>query len=82
MKRDWLKKQNRAAALYAAPSVSAKVVKTFRAGQPVHILRENVENAKEEGPRGGPTAFDYVEALPSGPKGYIERAGDGFTPFY
>jgi len=70
------------ASLYAAPSGSAKVVKTLRPGQAVHILRERIENPKEEGPRGGPTAFDYVEVLPGGPKGYIERAGDGFTPFY
>lgn len=70
------------AELRAAPSESANVLRTLKPGAAVRILRENVENPKETGPRGGPTAFDYVEVLPSGPRGYVERAGDGFSPFY
>jgi hypothetical protein len=67
--------------LLAGASQTARSLRELKAGQAVRILQARVVNAAEEGPRGGPALFDYVEVLPSGPKGYVERAGDGFPPY-
>ncbi len=66
--------------LLAAPQENSQVRQQLPAGQPLEILQEKVENAQEEGPRGGPAYYDRVRLLPGGPEGYIRRAGDGFSP--
>jgi hypothetical protein len=68
--------------LYAQASENSRVLKTMKPGQPVRLLKEAIENPKEEGARGGPTVYDYVELVPSGPRGYVQRAGDIFSPFF
>jgi hypothetical protein len=69
------------AVLRAGPSEQAKVMKNLSPGQKVKILKEKIDNPREEGPRGGPTLYDQVELIPGGEQGYIPRAGDNFTPF-
>ncbi len=68
--------------LYAEASTASRVLQTLPQGQAVRVLRENVVNEKEEGPRGGPTEFDRVSLLPSGRTGYVQRVGDLFPSFY
>ena len=68
--------------LRKSPSEKAAVIARLKPGLPVRILKTHIENTKEEGPRGGPTVFDYVAVLPSGRRGYVQRAGDDFTPFF
>lgn len=65
------------------PQASSKIgsVLIVKPGESVKILRRKVENAREEGPRGGASLFDEVEVLSSGRKGYVQRAGDDFDPF-
>lgn len=51
------------------------------AGQAIKILKTLIVNPQEEGARGGPALFDQVEAVPTGERGFIQRAGDDFPPF-
>lgn len=67
--------------LFSRPSEQSQVLQEITSGKQVKILQEKIVNTQEEGPRGGPSAYDRVELLPGGPPGYIQRAGDGFTPF-
>lgn len=67
--------------LLSQPREQAPVVREISSGQQVKIVQERIINAQEEGPRGGPSVYDRVELLPGGERGYIQRAGDGFTPF-
>jgi hypothetical protein len=68
------------AKLLERPSRSAPVLKLLKSGQSVRVIKPCLENQKEEGPRGGPAVFDYIELIPEGGRGYIERVGD-FTSF-
>lgn len=65
------------------PQASSKIgsVLIVKPGESVKILKRRVENAREEGPRGGASLFDEVEVLSSGRRGYVQRAGDDFDPF-
>ncbi|MBX7135885.1 MAG: hypothetical protein K1X67_24720 [Fimbriimonadaceae bacterium] len=65
------------------PRASAQIgsVLILKPGEAVRILKRRVENAREEGPRGGPSLFDEVEVLSSGRKGFVQRMGDNFDPF-
>lgn len=67
--------------LLERPSESAPVVKLLKSGQSVRVLKPYLENQKEEGPRGGPAVFDYIELIPQGDRGYIQRFGGDFTSF-
>jgi hypothetical protein len=69
------------AKLLRRPSESAEVTKFLKSGQSVRILKSYLENRKEEGPRGGPVVFDFVELIPQGDRGYIQRFGGDFTSF-
>lgn len=65
------------------PRASAQIgsVLILKPGEAVKILKRRVENAREEGPRGGPSLFDEVEVLSSGRQGFVQRMGDNFDPF-
>lgn len=67
------------------PRADARIanVLLLKPGTEVKILERMVENAREEGPRGGPAYYDHVEVL-GGEKrlGYVQRAGDQFDPFF
>ena len=69
------------AKLLEQPSEGAPVLKLLKSGQRVKVLKPYLENQKEEGPRGGPAVFDYVELIPQGDRGYIQRFGGDFTSF-
>lgn len=69
------------AKLLARPSENATVLKLLKSGQSVRVLKPYLENPKEEGPRGGPAVFDYIERIPGGERGYIQRFGGDFTSF-
>jgi hypothetical protein len=69
------------AKLLGQPSESAQVLKLLKSGQSVRVLKPHLENQKEEGPRGGPAVFDYIELIPEGERGYIQRFGGDFTSF-
>ncbi len=69
------------AKLLGQPSESAQVLKLLKSGQSVEVLKPYLENEKEEGPRGGPAVFDYIELIPEGERGYIQRFGGDFTSF-
>ena len=69
------------AKLLEQPSESAPVLKLVKSGQRVKVLRPYLENEKEEGPRSGPAVFDYIELIPEGGRGYIQRLGGDFTSF-
>ncbi|HEX3046927.1 MAG TPA: hypothetical protein VHY08_19385 [Bacillota bacterium] len=70
-----------AAKLLERPSGSAPVLKLLKSGQSVRVLKPYLENQKEEGPRSGPAIFDYIELIPEGGRGYIQRLGGDFTSF-
>lgn len=69
------------AGLLERPSESAPVLKLLKAGQSVRVLKPYLENQKEEGSRSGPAVFDYIELIPEGGRGYIQRFGGDFTSF-
>jgi hypothetical protein len=69
------------APLLEKPEGKACVVKELKAGQPVQVVRQMINNPGEQGPRGGPANYDQVELIPGGEQGYIQRAGDDFSPF-
>ena len=69
------------AKLLERPSESARVLKLLKSGQSVRVLKPYLENKKEEGPRSGPAVFDYIELIPEGGRGYIQRLGGDFTSF-
>ncbi len=69
------------AALLEKPSGSSRVARQLRAGQAVQIEQTMITSPGEEGPRSGPAHYDRVKLLPGGPRGYIGRAGDDFSPF-
>lgn len=55
-----------------------KTVKSIKSGTPVKILKEGVVNEKIEGPRGGPSTYDYIQVIGTSTKGYVERPGFGY----
>jgi len=67
-------------AVKANQSIGA--VQQLKAGTAVRILKRAIENPNEEGPRGGPTVYDEVEVLSTGRRGFVQRAGDNFDPFF
>ncbi len=69
------------AKLLERPSEKAPVLKLLTSGQGVRVLKSYLENQKEEGPRSGPAVFDYIELIPEGGRGYIQRFGGDFTSF-
>ncbi len=69
------------AQLLERPSGKARGRIWLKSGQKVRILKVYLENPAEEGPRGGPAVFDYIELLPWGKRGFIQRFGGDFSPF-
>lgn len=69
------------AKLFERPSERARVFKLLKYGQSVRVLKLYIVDKKEEGPRGGPAVFDYVELIPQGERGYVQRVGGDFTSF-
>jgi hypothetical protein len=69
------------AQLLERPSVKARLLIWLKSGQRVRIVKSYLENPTEEGPRGGPAVFDYIEILPWGKRGYLQRFGGDFTSF-
>jgi len=67
--------------LLKCPDEKAQVLKLLKSGQSVRILKSYVVNKKEEGPRGGPAVYDYIELIPQKKRGYIQRLGGDFTSF-
>jgi hypothetical protein len=70
------------AKLFASASHDAKVLKTLAKGTPVKALAFRLPNLKQKNARGEVATFDHVRLLPSGPEGYLERAGDDFATIY
>ncbi len=68
--------------LLQGPSEKSKLLSNLPSATEVKILKEGIVNEKEVGPRGGPTTYDYVQVLSTKMKGYLERAGDDFSPLY
>lgn len=68
-------------AVHEKPREDSRVMTTVSAGQAIRILKRGIESDTDEGPRGDAAVYDYVEILPDGIKGYIERAGDDFVPW-
>lgn len=70
------------AALSPKPSGKIGSALILKPGTEVRILQSAVENHKEEGARGGPATFAYVEVLATKRKGYVQLAADVFDPFF
>jgi hypothetical protein len=68
--------------LLRSTSKDSLLVSTVPPGTALQILKENVPNKKEEGPRGGYAIFDQVQILSSGAIGYIQRMGVAEYPFF
>lgn len=68
--------------LLAGSSERSKLLANLPTGTAVKILREMIRNEKEMGARGGPATFDYIQVIATKAKGYIQRAGDDFSPFF
>lgn len=67
-----------------SPKASGKIGSALilKPGTEVRILKAAVENPNEEGARGGPATFAYVEVLKTKRKGYVQLAADVFDPFF
>lgn len=73
---------SRDASIFVKANQSIGAVQQLKAGTAVRILKRGIENPNEEGARGGPTVYDEVEVLATGRRGFIQRAGDNFDPFF
>jgi hypothetical protein len=69
-------------ALSPKPSGEIGSALILKPGTEVKILKAAVENPNEEGARGGPATFAYVEVLATKQKGYVQLAADVFDPFF
>lgn len=69
------------AKLLEQPDKKAQVLKLIKSGQGVKILRPYLVKKEEEGPRSGPAVFDFIELVPEGKRGYLQRVGGDFTSF-
>ena len=72
----------RAQPLYKAASYDSDEIALIDEGQSIIVLQKHIVNENEMGGRGGPAVFDYVEIPDNNIKGYIQRAGDDFPPYY
>ncbi len=70
------------APLLARPSHDAKKLKALRAGQAFRVLKSDIVNEKETDARGGPVHFDEIELIPGRQRGFLEREGEGFSPWF
>lgn len=59
----------------------AETVELLSEGTEIQILKSNILNSSEMGPRGGASCFDLVKSIQSKNSGYIQRAGDNFPPY-
>jgi len=73
---------SRDGSIFVKANQSIGAVQQLKAGTAVRILKRAIENPNEEGPRGGPTVYDEVEVLSTGRRGFVQRAGDNFDPFF
>jgi hypothetical protein len=55
-----------------------ELLKSVKSGTAVRILKEGIINKKVEGPRGGPSTYDYIQVIGTNTKGYVERPGLGY----
>ncbi len=70
------------APLLARPSHEAKKLKALKAGQGFRVLKSDIVNEKETDARGGPVHFDEIELIPGRQRGFLEREGEGFSPWF
>jgi hypothetical protein len=70
------------APLLAKPSHEAKKLKALRAGQGFRVLKSGIINEKETDARGGSVHFDEIELIPGRLRGFLEREGEGFSPWF
>lgn len=68
--------------VYRKASNKSPVIDQVKEGEVVRGLKTGIVNNNEEGARGGPAIFDYIEVPSKNIKGYIQRAGDDFLPYY
>jgi hypothetical protein len=68
--------------LLVKPSHESQKQKILKAGQGFRVLRSDIVNEKETDARGGAVHFYEIELIPGRQRGFLEREGEGFSPWF
>jgi hypothetical protein len=70
------------APLLIKPSQESQKRNVLQAGQGFRVLKSDIINDKETDARGGSVHFDEIELIPGRLRGFLEREGEGFSPWF